>query len=594
MKQKQKLVAFAVVSSLTAATMLATPGVSAKPLASTTAAPAVAADNTLGSVQFSAETMAPEAAKVLQDKGIRPKQPSPKLNKKKNPNSRPDHKSPEDRLTLSPTQNNLAILVKFPEENGHSAVPGAPDERIPAKYFNDLLYGTSYNPYELPEFSKYATAPDGTKAPTDRTLHNYYNQISYGKLNVTTQDSPENVNWVTAPHPYSYYFGNTGSLPTSPNDYNANGFGDYPHNVQGLVEDVLKAADAQIDFSKYAVNGEVPGVFIIHEGTGGEWSADPQQFWSHKWDLDEVTSDGGQTYVQKNGIILDGVKVSKYSMEPELGGNLSGFDGESSYDPSLVSGPFAPAVGVYAHEFGHILGLPDLYDYGYDSEGVGAWSVMAGGSWARYPNYLQYNGNTPVQLDAWNRYFAGLADAVEINNQNSLTIPSASNTNKVYKYTVNGTHGTEYFLLENRQLQGYDLGLSRYGGVKTGQLNKNMHGLVVYHVDDNVLQRNFWRPDEGQDANPNRMAYNPVDAYTGTNEWHYGVGIIQADGKFDLENNVNAGDAGDVFPGTSGNTSLQFNKNFYSGSYYMPTASVKFGLSNIKETNGVITAKVTK
>ncbi|MBL0385325.1 M6 family metalloprotease domain-containing protein [Tumebacillus sp. ITR2] len=574
--KKQKLVAFAVVSSLTAATMLSAPVVSAKSLTSTTAEPAVAAANTQEQV-FSAETIETDVAKALQAKGIVAKQPEPK--KQKNPNSRPTHKSVEDRLTLNPTQNNLAILVKFPEENGHSPVPGSPDERIPAKYFNDLLYGTSYNPFELPQFTKYATAPNGTPAPTDRTLHNYYNEVSYGKLNVTTQDSPEKVGWVTAPHPYSYYFGDTGSLPTSTSDYNANGFGDYPHNVQGLVEDVVKAADPTIDFSKYAdANGEVPGIFIIHEGTGGEWSTDPQQFWSHKWELNEPLK-------------VDGVNVSKYSMEPEYGGNLTGFDGES-YDPSLVSGPFAPAVGVYAHEFGHILGLPDLYDYGYDSEGVGAWSVMAGGSWARFPNYVQYNGNTPVQLDAWNRYFAGLADAVEINSWKGgdLSIADASTSNKVYKYTVSGTHGTEYFLLENRQLKGYDLGLARYGGVKTGQFNDKMHGLVVYHVDDNVLQRNFWRPDEGQDANADRRAYNPVDMYTDTNEWHYGVGIVQADGRFDLENNMNAGDAGDVFPGTSGKTTLQFGKDFYSGSYYQPITMLK--LTDIAEKNGVITTKV--
>jgi M6 family metalloprotease-like protein len=580
MKKKQ-LVAFAVISTLTATTMLSAPVVSAKSVPTTSAAPtATAAVDQMDSTVFSAATLDPDLMQALKAKGVTLNEPKPKKNPK-NPNNRVQHKGPEDRLSLNPTQNNLALLVKFPAENGHSAVPGSPDERVPAKYFNDLLYGTSYNPYELPQFAKHAVAPNGVAAPTNRTLHNYFNDISYGKINVTTQDSPEKVGWVTAPHPYSYYFGDTGSLPTSTTDYNANGFGDYPHNVQGLVEDVVKAADATIDFSKYAdANGEVPGVFIIHEGTGGEWSADPQQIWSHKWELNEP-------------LVVDGVNVSKYSMEPELGGNLTGFDGDSAYDPAYKTGPFAPAVGVYAHEFGHILGLPDLYDYGYDSEGVGAWSVMAGGSWARYPNYVQYNGNTPVQLDAWNRYFAGLAEAKELNPYNypSISIPAATDANTIYKYTVTSTHGTEYFLLENRQLKGYDLGLGRYGGVKSGQFNDKMHGLVVYHVDDNVLQRNFWRPNEGQDANPDRRAYNPVDLYTGTNEWHYGVGIVQADGLFDLENNNNTGDAGDVFPGTTGKTDLVFNnKNYYSGSYYLPVTM--FRVTNITESNGVINARI--
>lgn len=576
--KKKHIIASAVVTALTATTMLAAPVVSAKSVPATTETTTAARTDTDSTV-FSADSLVPEAVQALQSKGIKPKQPTQK-GPKKNPNSKPTHKSPEERLSLNPTQNNLAILVKFPEENGHSPVPGSPDTRIPAKYFNDLLYGTSYNPYEMPQFQKYATAPNGVAAPTDRTLHNYYKDVSYGKINVTTKDSPEKVGWVVAPHPYSYYFGNKGSLPTSPDDYNANGFGDYPYNVQGLVEDVVKIADKTIDFSKYAdANGEVPGIFIIHEGTGGEWSTDPQQFWSHKWELDVP-------------LVVDGVKVSKYSMEPELGGNLTGFDGEV-YDPSLVTGPFAPAVGVYAHEFGHILGLPDLYDYGYDSEGVGAWSVMAGGSWARYPNYVQYNGNTPVLLDAWNRYFAGIADAKEVSPYTitKATLPAAADSNIIYKVNVPLTNGTEYFLFENRQLKGYDLGLARYGGVTQGQFNDKMHGLLVYHVDDNVLQRNFWRPDEGQDANPDRRAYNPVDAYTDTNEWHYGVGIVQADGKFDLEKNNNAGDAGDPFPGTSGKTTLEFTNNFYSGSYYRPLNYFK--LTNITEKNGVITTTIS-
>ena len=99
-------------------------------------------------------------------------------------------------------------------------------------------------------------------------------------------------------------------------------------------------------------------------------------------------------------------------------------------------------MGVYAHEFGHILGLPDLYDYGYESEGVGAWTVMAGGSWARYPNYLQYNGNTPVHLDAWDKYFAGLVEPQEVSmaRVTNATLPSSEdNANGIYKVTVPGT-----------------------------------------------------------------------------------------------------------------------------------------------------------
>ena len=68
------------------------------------------------------------------------------------------------------------------------------------------------------------------------------------------------------------------------------------------------------------------------------------------------------------------MKIYNYAMMPEVGGDLTGFSG----DPF---GPYPPTVGVFAHEFGHVLGLPDQYDYGYESDGTGMFSLMAGGSW---------------------------------------------------------------------------------------------------------------------------------------------------------------------------------------------------------------------
>ena len=74
------------------------------------------------------------------------------------------------------------------------------------------------------------------------------------------------------------------------------------------------------------------------------------------------------------------VKVNKYTIQPELYG----------------TGTSISTIGVFAHEFGHALGLPDLYDTDYTSEGVGNWSLMAGGSW----NYSGGNGgNRPAHLD---------------------------------------------------------------------------------------------------------------------------------------------------------------------------------------------------
>jgi len=61
---------------------------------------------------------------------------------------------------------------------------------------------------------------------------------------------------------------------------------------------------------------------------------------------------------------------------------------------------------------------------------------------------------------------------------------------------------------------------------------------------------------------------NFKDGDTGEN--HYAIAIVQADGNWDLEMNINNGDAGDVFPGKYGVTELstEIKSNPNTLSYY--------------------------
>ena len=54
-------------------------------------------------------------------------------------------------------------------------------------------------------------------------------------------------------------------------------------------------------------------------------------------------------------------------------------------------------IGVFCHEFGHVLGLPDLYDTDNSSEGLGQWCLMASGSWGGNGSSPQ----TPTHMSAW-------------------------------------------------------------------------------------------------------------------------------------------------------------------------------------------------
>ena len=71
----------------------------------------------------------------------------------------------------------------------------------------------------------------------------------------------------------------------------------------------------------------------------------------------------------------------------------------------LVVGDERNPLGVWCHEFGHELYLPDFYDTDQSSEGVGNWAVMAAGAWGN-------NGETPVYFSAFSRIWLGWDEAI--------------------------------------------------------------------------------------------------------------------------------------------------------------------------------------
>jgi len=307
------------------------------------------------------------------------------------------------------------------------------------------------------------------------TVRNYYKEVSYQKLDIITLDLPSSLGWYTAPQTYAYYVNG---------QY---GWGDYPQNSQKLVEDLVDKADPYVDFSQYDndSDGYVDALMVVHAGTGAELSGNPNDIWSHAW---------GVSYPR----LKDGVYVYSYSIQPEYW----------QYGPDMTP-------GVYCHELGHVFGLPDLYDYGYDSKGIGDWSLMAFGSWNGYL------GNSPAHLDAWCRAELGFADPIVVStNLSAVNIPAVEDTSVIYKLWTNGLPGSEYFLVENRQKKGYDLELDG-------------SGLLIWHVDEGVYGNdNQWYPGY-------------------TDYGHYQVALEQADGWWELERNFDDGDGADPFPGTT-------------------------------------------
>lgn len=316
----------------------------------------------------------------------------------------------------------------------------------------------------------------GATAPS---LRDYYSEISYGSMQIVAVNYPSDIGWSTVPQAYGYYV--NGSY----------GMGDYPNNSQKLVEDAISAVDSMVDFSQYDNNedGYVDALIIIHSGGDASWSGDRNQIWPHA----SITS---------APVSVDGVYAYAYSIQAEY-----------------IQVPGDRTVGVFAHEMGHsVFGLPDLYDYDYDSRGLGGWSLMAFGSWLG-ENFM---GEYPCHPDAWTRMKMGFVTPEDItSNLSGVSIPAVNQSGTVFRMWVDSA-AQEYFLVENRQRVGYDQYLQG-------------NGLCIYHIDE-------------AQGNNDRQWY-PGYADSG----HYLVAIEQADGLWELERGLDDCNPGDPFPGSAGN-----------------------------------------
>ena len=336
----------------------------------------------------------------------------------------------------------------------------------PSSHYSDLLFSTG-------------TYPTGS-------MRDYLTESSYGQLGIVGSVTE----WLRMPQTYAYYVNGQ------------RGLGVYPYNAQRLAQDAVAAANPYVDFSQFDNDGPdgipssgdddgyVDAVFIVHAGPGYEETHNSNHIHSHQW-------------TTRTPVTVDGVKVSVYSMEPDNG-----------------------KIGVFCHEFGHVLGLPDLYDYDYDARGVGNWSVMGYGSWGN-------NGLTPTHFDAWSKSKLGFVTPTVLTaNVDSVTVPNAETSPTSYIVWTNGIYSNEYFLVENRRPILFDSSLLG-------------SGLVIYHVDEDALN------------NRNQCCCSPC-------QLHYAVAVEQADAECDLESNYNSGDQGDPFPGSGGMMNPNYVFNYLS------------------------------
>ena len=373
---------------------------------------------------------------------------------------------------------------------------------IPVILINFNNTPTSYTP------SDFNTLLFGTAS---FSMKDYYTEVSYGAFTVSAGPGGV-VGWYTAAKDHDYY-----------------GYANGMSRAAALVKEAVIAADATgFNFAPYDQDGDcyVDVVNIVHQGTGTEASGNNNDIWSHRWELRSGT---GSPYTTNDNCTANPsqkVKVNDYVIQPEVlwGGQQT--------------------MGVFAHEYGHALGLPDLYDTDGSSEGIGNWSLMAGGSW----NYASRAGDRPAHPDAWCKYYLGwVAPTAVSGTLTNEAIAQAATSGDIYQLRSGSPLSGEYFLIENRQKSGFDEGLPD-------------SGLLIWHIDGSKISSLM-----GSNTVNNAECYPPSNCTVN----HFGVALIQADNLWNLEKGTNRGDAGDTYK-SAGNATFDVtsspNSNLYNGS----------------------------
>ncbi|MEW5701528.1 MAG: M6 family metalloprotease domain-containing protein [Candidatus Zixiibacteriota bacterium] len=314
------------------------------------------------------------------------------------------------------------------------------------------------------------------------SVRDYYEEVSYGSFGVTGAV----FGWVYLSSWYNGWYN---------------------------INEIVATVDPFVNFADYDGDhdGYVDALWIIHAGPGQEETHDPNDIWSHAYRGVHVPTS-------------DGVALDRWSVQPEQ--HMSG---------EIIS------IRVFCHEYGHILGMPDLYDYDgkldtatyftpndENDHPLVDWDVMGYGGY----NIMAYgNRSCPSHFCGWSRTFLGWATPVIptcLEGTYTLYNIEEHAAENLFKIPINA-QGTEYFLLEYRNPGNAGLfdhlnsDFSAYCPWFTPGRDTLDAGLLITHIDDLVS------PNDGTPSYSHYAVtvvdagYDPAHPWNGTEftEWWY-------------------------------------------------------------------------
>ena len=377
--------------------------------------------------------------------------------------------------------------IEYTDSKGNKEQWPAAEQRYRDDYdWHDQLYGSDNsitNYYATMSNGKFAWAPaaEETSEYGKDGNTNKFDQAGDGSIHVTLDRN--HGNWKAA-------------------DFKSPEAADQ----RAMYVDALNEASKYIDFATYDVNHDgtlektEAGLLFVMAGYEASAGYNVPATWAVSWDLSSMDKDNFKPETITNPQTGSEVTLDSYIT---MGETFKIASSDSEGHEVVVYPAQRTPVSTVAHELGHYLGLPDLYDVRYSANSGGtvdeypwidydvyATSLMASGSWGRYDE----NGVTvftPVGLDPYCLAALEYIEPVDVTSDGTYDV-SAHQSSEGYRcLRIPASSEGEYYLVENRQYEGFDKGLTGYYRQAGHKGNPNYYnetgGIVVWHIDQGVV-----------------------------------------------------------------------------------------------------------
>ncbi|MDD4316676.1 MAG: M6 family metalloprotease domain-containing protein, partial [Clostridia bacterium] len=349
-------------------------------------------------------------------------------------------------------ESNPDLITEYPE-NSSPVLLNEPSEIRPI--VNIVIYicfaGETIN-LNNEQIDDYLNGPE-------HSLTDYYQQLSNGKIMVYNINpiSNEQIYVYKDSQPRSYYQLKRGSISRAARE-------------RTLLNNAVTASRQHFDFQDYDIDTDDDGYvdavnFLIAGSPYSEWGG---MLWPHSWDLDDISNGDPAT--------IQGLKVKKYSF---------------NFLEQLT-------VGLLAHEFAHVLGVPDLYHYDDTHVAVGNWDLM------------HYEADNPQYMTAHLRYkylnviSENQINVIDYNGIYSLKPSTMATAEDTVAYRINSARPGEYFMVEYRNNNVTDYDASLPGS-----------GLIVYRIKQGVTGNSLAKKNDKN--NPDELyIFRPRVVTSGT------------------------------------------------------------------------------